>query len=147
VNVAPLISCIVPTGGGSKLQGFIPRLTKEVDLLIAKLRQGQPKADEEESDDEEDENKLASKEIEEDIKSRRQQEEKINVQPHVQEFAIPDPSDFIWFGASYTADNKKCHDDKFWIPNPAHPELDLEEDEDPDDDAEDEEEEPEEQEV
>jgi len=36
---------------------------------------------------------------------------------------------------------KKAHDDKFWIPNPAHPELDLEEDDDPDDEAEDEEEE------
>jgi len=135
-----LISRIVLTGGGAKMQGFTARLTKEVDLLIAKLRQGQPKVAEED-DDEEDEEKLAAKEIEEDIKSRRPVEEKLNVQPYVQEFAISDASDLIWFGASYTADNKKTHDDKFWIPNPAHPELDLEEDDDPDEEVEDDEEE------
>jgi len=124
------------------MQGFTARLTKEVDLLIAKLRQGQPKADEEDDDEEEeDEEKAAAKEIEEDIKSRRQVEEKLKVQPYVQEFAISDSSDLVWFGASYSADNKKTHDDKFWIANPAHPELDLEEDEEPDDEVDDEDEE------
>jgi len=143
VNVAALISRIVVSGGGSKMQGFTARLTKEVDLLIAKLRQGQPKADDEEDEDEEemDKEKLAAKEIEEDVKSRRPVEEKLKVQPYVQEFSISDPSDLIWFGASYNADNKKTHDDKFWIPNPAHTELDLEEDDEPDEEVEDEEEE------
>jgi len=56
-------------------------------------------------------------------------EEKLKVQPYVQEFNIPDQSDLIWFGANYCADNQKSHNEKFWTPNPAHPELDLEEEE------------------
>jgi len=129
VNVAPLISRIVVTGGGSKTRGFAKRLVKELDLLIAKLRQGQAKVEEENSDEEEDEEKIAAKEIEEEVKSKKKVEEKLKVQPYVQEFNIPDQSDLIWFGANYCADNQKSHNEKFWTPNPAHPELDLEEEE------------------
>jgi len=137
VNVAALISSIVVTGGGSKMPGLFQRLTKEVDLLIAKLRQGQPKAPEEESDDEEDEQKLAEKEIEEDIKSRRPIEEKLKVQPEIREFQIPDQSDFIWYGANYLAESKKTQDDKFWTANPAQKAgLDEEEDDDPEEEEE-----------
>jgi len=130
VNVAALISRVVVTGGGSKMMGFAQRLTKELDLLIAKLRIGQGQVEVEEND-EEDEEKVAEKEIEEDIKSRTPVEEKLKAQPFVQEFNIPDPSDLMWFGANYCADNQKSHNDKFWIPNPAHPELDIEEEETP----------------
>jgi len=145
-NVAPLISRIVVTGGGANLKGFSARLTKEVDLFIAKKRQGQAEVEEEDEEEEEDEQKAAARELEEDIKSRRQLAEKLKVQPFVQHFNIPDQSDLIWFGANYCADNQKCHNEKFWTANPAHPELDLEEDEAEEEDAVEEEEEEEEEE-